>query len=157
MHDRARRDRILLALVIVTSTATSVRADTLRVSADRFDLLGMHDSRQLIVTLEASDGKPRDVTREATYQVAPAGVVRVTLQGYVRPAGKGEATITIESGSLKTTVAVMVKDFDETRPLNFSNDIVPLLTRHGCNARGCHGKASGQNGFKLSLFGHAPP
>jgi hypothetical protein len=28
-----------------------------------------------------------------------------------------------------------------------------LLTRYGCNSGGCHGKASGQNGFKLSLFG----
>src|SRR5262249_8442014 len=40
--------------------------------------------------------------------------------------------------------------------VHFANDIVPLLTRHGCNAGGCHGKASGQNGFKLSLFGFDP-
>ena len=30
---------------------------------------------------------------------------------------------------------------------------MPLLSKLGCNAGGCHGKASGQNGFKLSLFG----
>ncbi|MFO0927310.1 MAG: DUF1549 domain-containing protein [Gemmataceae bacterium] len=41
----------------------------------------------------------------------------------------------------------------DDRPLHFANDIAPLLTRYGCNAGGCHGKASGQNGFKLSLFG----
>jgi hypothetical protein len=40
--------------------------------------------------------------------------------------------------------------------VDFANDVVPLLTRHGCNAGGCHGKASGQNGFKLSLFGFDP-
>ncbi|MFM8891421.1 MAG: hypothetical protein ACKOTB_07335, partial [Planctomycetia bacterium] len=28
---------------------------------------------------------------------------------------------------------------------DFGQDIVPLLSRHGCNAGGCHGKASGQN------------
>jgi hypothetical protein len=39
------------------------------------------------------------------------------------------------------------------RPIHFEREIVPLLTRYGCNAGGCHGKASGQNGFKLSLFG----
>src|SRR5260221_3697251 len=44
----------------------------------------------------------------------------------------------------------------EDRPLHFANDIVPLLSRHGCNAGGCHGRASGQNGFKLSLFGFDP-
>jgi hypothetical protein len=42
------------------------------------------------------------------------------------------------------------------RLVDFANDVVPLLTRHGCNSGGCHGKASGQNGFKLSLFGFDP-
>jgi len=42
------------------------------------------------------------------------------------------------------------------RPLNFENDIVPILTRFGCNTSGCHGKAEGQNGFKLSVFGFDP-
>jgi hypothetical protein len=37
--------------------------------------------------------------------------------------------------------------------IDFRNEIEPLLSRYGCNAGGCHGKASGQNGFKLSLFG----
>jgi hypothetical protein len=37
--------------------------------------------------------------------------------------------------------------------IDFRNDIEPILSRYGCNAGGCHGKASGQNGFKLSLFG----
>jgi hypothetical protein len=37
--------------------------------------------------------------------------------------------------------------------VDFANDVVPLLTRYGCNSGGCHGKSGGQNGFKLSLFG----
>ena len=45
---------------------------------------------------------------------------------------------------------------DVQRPLNFANDIVPILTKGGCNGGGCHGKASGQNGFKLSLLGFEP-
>jgi hypothetical protein len=42
------------------------------------------------------------------------------------------------------------------RPLNFENDIIPILSRYSCNASGCHGKAEGQNGFKLSVFGFDP-
>src|SRR5438094_760561 len=64
-------------------------------------------------------------------------------------------------------LAVVLTAFEASRPalaafdgsissVHFANDIVPLLTRHGCNAGGCHGKASGQNGFKLSLFGFDP-
>jgi hypothetical protein len=39
---------------------------------------------------------------------------------------------------------------------HFANDIVPILSRFGCNSAGCHGKAEGQNGFKLSVFGSDP-
>ena len=38
-------------------------------------------------------------------------------------------------------------------PISFRSQVVPLLSKLGCNSGGCHGKASGQNGFKLSLFG----
>jgi Protein of unknown function (DUF1549)/Protein of unknown function (DUF1553) len=44
-----------------------------------------------------------------------------------------------------------------TRELHFANDVVPIFSRFGCNASGCHGKSEGQNGFKLSVFGFDPP
>ncbi len=39
---------------------------------------------------------------------------------------------------------------------SFVNDVEPILTRYGCNQGSCHGKGSGQNGFRLSLRGYAP-
>src|SRR5262249_11116409 len=42
------------------------------------------------------------------------------------------------------------------RRFHFENDIESLLNRFGCNSAGCHGKAEGQNGFKLSVFGFDP-
>lgn len=39
---------------------------------------------------------------------------------------------------------------------SFINDVQPILTRLGCNQGACHGKGSGQNGFRLSLRGYAP-
>ena len=41
-------------------------------------------------------------------------------------------------------------------PVSFVNEVVPILTKQGCNGGACHGKAVGQNGFKLSLFGFEP-
>ena len=38
----------------------------------------------------------------------------------------------------------------------FSRHVVPLFSRLGCNAGGCHGAVKGQNGFRLSLFGADP-
>jgi hypothetical protein len=37
--------------------------------------------------------------------------------------------------------------------VQFSPDVVSILTTKGCNGSGCHGSPAGQNGFKLSLFG----
>ena len=37
--------------------------------------------------------------------------------------------------------------------ISFELDIQPILTARGCNSGPCHGKARGQNGFQLSLFG----
>lgn len=39
---------------------------------------------------------------------------------------------------------------------SFRNDVVPILTRQGCNQGSCHGKGAGQNGFRLSLRGYDP-
>jgi len=41
-------------------------------------------------------------------------------------------------------------------PVDFDTQVVPILTKHGCNAGGCHGKSGGQNGFRLSLLGFEP-
>ena len=43
------------------------------------------------------------------------------------------------------------------RPVSLVNDVVPILTKSGCNAGTCHAKAgNGQNGFQLSLLGFEP-
>ena len=39
------------------------------------------------------------------------------------------------------------------QPISFTNDVMPILSKYSCDAGGCHGKATGQNGFRLSLFG----
>lgn len=44
-----------------------------------------------------------------------------------------------------------------SRPVHFVNDVMPILTKAGCNAGVCHAKAgNGQNGFQLSLLGFEP-
>jgi hypothetical protein len=45
---------------------------------------------------------------------------------------------------------------EERGDLDFPNDVLPQLTRLGCNAGSCHGSATGQKGFKLSLLGFDP-
>ena len=43
------------------------------------------------------------------------------------------------------------------RAVSFANDVIPVLTKAGCNMGACHAKAGqGQNGFQLSLLGFEP-
>ena len=41
-------------------------------------------------------------------------------------------------------------------PPSYLNEVVPVLTKAGCNQGACHGKGIGQNGFRLSLRGYDP-
>jgi len=120
-------------------------------------LRGKDAKQQLLVTARLSNGAPRDFTRKVAYTITPANVVKIDRAGTVIPLGNGTATITAKGpDELTAVLTVTVKQFDEIRPINFPNQIVPIFTKTGCNAGGCHGKASGQNGFKLSLLGFEP-
>lgn len=45
----------------------------------------------------------------------------------------------------------------EDRPISFVNDVLPVMTKAGCNIGACHAKAGGgRNGFQLSLLGFEP-
>jgi hypothetical protein len=117
----------------------------------RFDLAGMHEGRQVLVSGKAGE----DLTRQSTYTPDDGRIVAVNATGFVRPLAKGQTTIRVRFPGGEQTIAVRVED-EPNKPLHFVNDILPILTRHGCNSGGCHGRASGQNGFRLSLFGFDP-
>ncbi len=40
--------------------------------------------------------------------------------------------------------------------VSFRNDVLPVLSRHGCASGACHAKAGGQNGFQLTVFAYDP-
>ena len=132
-------------------------------------VLGNADqSVQLLVTAHLSDGSERDVTHAVGYSVttrksagtAPAIVAINT--GRIVPQADGATSVEVvfqdaaTKQTLRATVPVQVTGFAVERRLNFSNDILPILTKAGCNSGGCHGKQGGQNGFALSLLGFDP-
>lgn len=51
-------------------------------------------------------------------------------------------------------MGVVVSEGSE--PIDFDRQIIPLITKLGCNAGSCHGAASGRGNLKLSLFGSEP-
>jgi hypothetical protein len=53
-----------------------------------------------------------------------------------------------------TLLTSCVGQADET--VSFRYDVIPTLTRLGCNQGTCHGTPTGKNGFRLSLRGYDP-
>lgn len=98
-------------------------------------------------------GDQADVNIRTDYKSLNEKVARVDNKGFVEPTGDGETFIQVTNSGKSAKIPVKVSGYSQGRPVDFKTEVVPLLSKLGCNAGGCHGKASGQNGFKLSLFG----
>jgi hypothetical protein len=129
----------------------------LEVHPAKFTLRGSDSAQQLIVTANLVGRRLADVTSGADYDLGGAKTVRILRGGRVIPLASGETEILVRYGSHTARVPVETESIEEELPINFANEIVPIFSKLGCNAGGCHGKASGQNGFKLSLAGFDPP
>lgn len=114
------------------------------------------DAQQQLVVGTQIKGRHVDVTRDATYESSNADIAAVSAAGVITPVSDGETEIRIQTKHGATTIPVTVTGSGHSPPLDFENDIVPILTDGGCNSGPCHGKARGQGGFKLSLFGFDP-
>ncbi len=128
--------------------------EQLQVIPSEVSIQGPDTTQRLLVTGRAAlDPLDRDYSRRAVYESGDPGVAVVTSDGLVLPRGDGRTTLRISCGRATAEVVVTVNGQGITPPISFPNQVVPIFTKAGCNSGGCHGKASGQNGFKLSLLG----
>jgi hypothetical protein len=127
-------------------------AAALRISPAEFTITADDSGLQLLVARN-DDGTSRDLTSAAQWTIEPPGGAVIEAGGYLRPIGPGVFTVraTFEGASGAARITVGLRS---PRPWDFAQDIVPIFSRLGCNAGGCHGKATGQNGFHLSIFGY---
>ncbi|HUR46537.1 MAG TPA: DUF1549 and DUF1553 domain-containing protein [Candidatus Saccharimonadales bacterium] len=113
--------------------------------------------QQILVNARHDSGLISDCTRKVTFEVAPAELARIDKNGIAVPLQDGKGTLTARtSDGVTATIPIEVEESKTISAVNFPNQIVPIFTKNGCNGGGCHGKSSGQNGFKLSLLGFEP-
>jgi hypothetical protein len=129
---------------------------TLAVYPSQLTIRGMDDAAQLVVTATLKDGRLQDLSGDVEYAVADGKTARVLPTGRVLPLANGTTQVVAKFGDKSVTVPLAVGHTVENLPINFPNQVVPIFTKLGCNSGGCHGKASGQNGFKISLLGYEP-
>ncbi len=144
------------------------------------ELTGPFDCVQITVTATLDTGETMDVTRLATVAPPPLAVgagsapvlgagtlftgttrpapalVRVSPNGMIRPTADGQGTLAVSVAGQSVTVPVAVTGFAANKPISFTTDVQPVLSKLGCNAGTCHGAAAGKSGFKLSLRGYDP-
>ncbi len=118
-------------------------------------LHGSNRQQQFLVTGMTPSGQRLDITRFCEFVSSDTRIIRAA-DGFARGANNGTAKVRVGYGKLSADVTVKVEDFANYPAVHFANDVVPLFSKHGCNSAGCHGKASGQNGFRLSVFGFDP-
>ncbi|MFO0537549.1 MAG: DUF1549 and DUF1553 domain-containing protein [Planctomyces sp.] len=125
----------------------------LRCIPSRVVLSGPESADQLVV-LRGEGAVATDVTRECRFELSDPGLVQISSTGLVSAQRDGAGVLTIRLGEQQLQVAVQVHAVSQPVPVLFRQDVLPILTRAGCNSGGCHGKAEGQNGFRLSVFGY---
>src|SRR5437763_1896965 len=127
--------RVALCLVLLAAGAA---AQTLSVLPPSSTLSGREASQQMIA--EVNNGTfQEDWTRKARWTSSNPAVATVDAGGSVKPAGDGEVIITAEADGVKSTARVTVRDFGAPFAWSFRNNVIPVLTKAGCNQGACHG------------------
>lgn len=119
-------------------------------------LFGKGTKQTLVAVLRYSDGSEEDVTAKARFESEKPSVASVDASGMVTAESNGGAVIRVKYSKLQASTTALVQRAGAPPPLSFNADVLPILTKIGCNGGSCHGALNGQSGFKLSLFGYEP-
>jgi len=151
-----RTTAIYVVAFVLCLLAPKVGAAQLTVFPNKLELTGQDPSHGVIVSFTDENGAVTDVTHRAAFEVDKPELASVDERGMVMGRADGEALLVVKLDAWSVTVPIVVTASAEKGVPSFKQDVLPILTRSGCNTGACHGKLSGQNGFRLSLRGYAP-
>src|SRR5712691_8790492 len=97
-------------------------------------LSGPHASYSLLVHGKTVEGRLIDLTHSAHFRSLDLKVATVTEAGVVRSIADGSGTIMVEAGGRSLRIPVQVEGSTRPRSFHFENDIIPLLSKFGCNS-----------------------
>ena len=129
---------------------------TMSASSREVLLRGAGQLQQLVITGHYANGGIRDLTRQVKFRALEPQLVSVDAHGLLAATKNGTTEVIAEFQGIQVKVSITVEDAHREQPINFTNEIVPIFSKLGCNSGACHGKSTGQNGFRLSLMGFEP-
>jgi hypothetical protein len=148
----------LVVLATFSAGVPPAPPEFLRAEPAETRLRGPDNRVQVVVTGRDQAGKVHDLTHDPAiaYESFDPAVAAVDGDGVIRPCGDGDTVVRVRAGTRSASVCVTVEDCVDRSPVSFTAEVVPIFTKFGCNSGACHGKAAGQNGFRLSLLGFDP-
>ncbi len=150
----------LSALASAMLPATVLQAEDFQVSPGGVALEGNFARVQLVVTAADAKGgvseRSTDQTPAATYQSARPEIASVSKTGQVLAVSNGETAISVTVAGTTKSVPVKVSGVSDAPTISFSEHVLPILSKAGCNAGACHAAQYGKGGFKLSVFASEP-
>jgi hypothetical protein len=147
---------LLVLAMAADAAAPSALVGELQVQPTSLVLGHPRQPHSLLVTGRTADGLSLDLTAQAAYRSSNEKVARVDVLGWVQPIGNGSADITVTAGGKSVVVKATVKLPQREPAYSFRHEVMPVLSKGGCNQGACHGYSLGKNGFKLSLRGADP-
>lgn len=138
------------------STFKGVALSRLELLPISISIVGPRYTQRVVVEATFVDGHQEDVTGEAQITSSDPKIARVDNEGLVWPQSDGHAAITAIFRGQHGNASVEVSKFAAPFEWSFRNDVIPVMTKVGCNQGACHGAAAGKNGFKLTLRGYDP-
>ncbi len=149
---------LMVSLVSILPEANIARAEQPVTSLITFpatlEFHGARDGRRVLVFGKSDGGETIDLTAAAVVEPAAPLLTR-NADGDFVPKAVGTTLLKVMAAGLTVDVPVTVKSIDAP-PISFVRDVMPILSKAGCNAGTCHGAQDGKNGFKLSLRGYDP-
>lgn len=115
-------------------------------------LHGQGARQQTLLTEEVNGQAVRAEKQGKQLKSSRPDVVRIDEEGGLVAVKDGTATITFQ-GAPNESIQVTVSGAGQPAEPGFTLDVVPILTRLGCNTGACHGALAGKGGMKLSLRG----
>lgn len=149
------RWRLTPVVALVCHLALSQARAGIEVLPATVSLDGPEATVQVVVLSTGNDGRGEDVTRRARFDVRGGSAV-IDRTGLASPVTDGQSVLVVQDGESEVRVPVRVSGVARPVPVSFAGQVIPALSKGGCSSGGCHGKAEGQNGFKLSVFGFDP-
>ncbi|MBX6311372.1 MAG: DUF1553 domain-containing protein [Isosphaeraceae bacterium] len=147
---------LLLMAGIAAGPEPRAEAKALEVLPPSVKLTGPAAAQRLVVVGLLADGSRRDLTATASLESKDPGVAAIDAQGRITPVADGTTQVVVRVGRSEAAIPVEVTGAKGPRRVDFSNEIIPALTKLGCNQGACHGAQHGKGGFKLSLLGFEP-